>query len=197
MQAVTGGRGDDVIIGDDNANHLDGAEGRDRLVGLGGDDILSNTYVWRRSGDDVLDAGPGNDQLNGAASASQLRCGPGEDSVSASVGNLVGRDCELVGSDSWPKTRLRATVSNATTVFLGSLPYCQDCSSDRWRVEARGRVVASVSARTQPADLRLNATGRRLLRRYRALTLRVERRFVLPPRTTRSMSGFTTTIRLR
>jgi hemolysin type calcium-binding protein len=58
VEGVSGGGGDDLIVGDDAANSLSGGFGHDVLRGEGGADLLLG---W---GDgDVLDAGPGEDTV--------------------------------------------------------------------------------------------------------------------------------------
>ena len=51
IENALGGGGNDVILGNDLANRLEGGAGNDRLVGSGGDDILVG--------------GPGNDEMAG------------------------------------------------------------------------------------------------------------------------------------
>lgn len=52
--------GDDILIGNDQANGLFGRGGKDTLIGLGGDDTL-----FGESGDDALNCGAGIDTANG------------------------------------------------------------------------------------------------------------------------------------
>ena len=54
--------GDDVLIGDDAANTIDGLAGNDQISGAGGDDTLSGG-----DGNDTLDGGLGADTLQGNA----------------------------------------------------------------------------------------------------------------------------------
>jgi Ca2+-binding RTX toxin-like protein len=62
IESLTGGRGDDVLIGDDDGNRLIAYGGRDVLRGLGGDDELMG---WNDG--DELDAGPGSDRVQAGA----------------------------------------------------------------------------------------------------------------------------------
>ena len=62
IENITGGRGDDALIGDQNANFFIGKEGNDHLSGEGGDDGLAG-----ESGADRLIGGLGNDILDGGA----------------------------------------------------------------------------------------------------------------------------------
>jgi Ca2+-binding RTX toxin-like protein len=67
VEDVSGGQGDDVLTGDDDANRLNGGSGgNDRLVGLGGADRLRGGYGYGYGmdggdGADTFDAGPGQD----------------------------------------------------------------------------------------------------------------------------------------
>lgn len=60
IENVVGTQFDDVIIGDGNANTLDGLTGNDLLKGGKGDDTLAGS-----GGDDVLNGGEGADVLDG------------------------------------------------------------------------------------------------------------------------------------
>lgn len=60
IENLTGTNGDDVLIGDANANKLSGGNGVDWLDGQGGVDNLLGA-----NGDDHLVGGTGNDKLNG------------------------------------------------------------------------------------------------------------------------------------
>src|SRR5581483_11467741 len=63
--SLTGGTGDDTLLGGGGADALDGGDGNDVLVGNGGDDTLTGG-----AGRDFLIGGLGSDELNG---------GPGQD----------------------------------------------------------------------------------------------------------------------
>ena len=55
FESVIGGRGDDHLAGDGDANRLDGGGGRNLLIGRGGDDVLFNASgprVWCGRGTD-------------------------------------------------------------------------------------------------------------------------------------------------
>lgn len=69
VEAVTGGSGNDTLVGNAVANELFGSDGEDRIVGHGGNDRLSggsgNDRIEATGGDDVLDGGSGSDVLRG------------------------------------------------------------------------------------------------------------------------------------
>jgi hemolysin type calcium-binding protein len=62
---VTGGRGDDLLSGNDGRNRIAGGSGRDVIYGLGGSDTLFAGRDRDRT-PDRLDGGPGSDQLFGS-----------------------------------------------------------------------------------------------------------------------------------
>jgi Ca2+-binding RTX toxin-like protein len=102
VEAVMGGRGDDTIVGDGDANQLAGGRGDNRLRGRGGDDVLTSAAGRTRldgdRGDDVLEAS--------RRSLGPVSCGPGRDFVRQRRtqpgqyrGPLVSASCESIGLD--------------------------------------------------------------------------------------------------
>jgi Ca2+-binding RTX toxin-like protein len=101
VEDAQGGAGDDLLIGTDAADTLDGGGGKDRLEGLGGDDHLSGggggaDTVLGADGDDdltadgpggLLDGGAGNDVLS-PRGAVVVRPGPGDDAVLGALGRF-------------------------------------------------------------------------------------------------------------
>jgi Ca2+-binding RTX toxin-like protein len=71
---ASGGRGDDYILGNNDANRIWGDHGEDRLTGQGGDDLL-----WGGTGQDELSGGDGNDQLFGGDDFGRLYGDNGND----------------------------------------------------------------------------------------------------------------------
>jgi serralysin len=65
IEHAIGGGGNDLVVGNAAANHLEGSAGNDTLQGGAGDDTLEGG-----NGDDVLIGGPGSDSMKG---------GPGRD----------------------------------------------------------------------------------------------------------------------
>ena len=76
IENATGGRGDDVLIGNSAANVLTGNDGNDTLLGRDGNDTLNGGNAL-----DNLDGGAGNDTLNGGNSADTLYGGDGNDTL--------------------------------------------------------------------------------------------------------------------
>ena len=101
MDRVRGGLGDDDIDagggwdrvdGGPGADQIDGGTGLDRLFGGSGPD----TIVGGR-GPDIIDAGLGDDTVDVVDGRRDLvRCGQGNDSVTADPQDRVGRSCEIV-----------------------------------------------------------------------------------------------------
>lgn len=124
ITGVVGGRGDDILRGDDQPNFLDGGPGDDRVSGLGRDDLIEGGHgddrVSGQAGDDFIDGGAGRDVASGGAgrdlvaggpgldtllggsgpdslSSGEARCGSGDDQVWPDERpDLVARDCEQV-----------------------------------------------------------------------------------------------------
>ncbi|MDP2989064.1 MAG: calcium-binding protein, partial [Kiritimatiellota bacterium] len=78
IENVTGGSGNDAIIGNSLNNLLSGGDGDDTLIGLGGNDTLNGG-----NGNDFLDGGSGNDSLNG---------GDGDDTYYFDTDSALGTD---------------------------------------------------------------------------------------------------------
>jgi Ca2+-binding RTX toxin-like protein len=105
VEHVVGGGGDDELVGDDGANILDGARGRDRVSGRGGGDTLLDTSV---TGGNVFDGGPGNDSISSRQIvtneqsgfvallplADTAACGADLDALAGDFRDAVGNDCE-------------------------------------------------------------------------------------------------------
>lgn len=97
--AVTGA-GDDMLVGTERKNRLDGNRGDDLLWGQDGDDLLRGG-----AGGDTLNAGNGGDTLEGGSGAELLRGEAGDDRLvgGADKDRLIGgpgRDVLVGGSGS-------------------------------------------------------------------------------------------------
>ena len=84
VEDLIGGRGADVITGDDGANRLVASGGRDRLFGGDGADTLEG---WNDG--DLLDAGPGADRVRAGASDFLLLRDGGPDRADCNSGAPV------------------------------------------------------------------------------------------------------------
>ena len=93
-RVVTGGPGDDRLLGTARADALRGLGGSDRLVAGRGSDFLQGG-----AGRDTHDAGPGADLVATSYDGARdvIRCGAGLDVVNADLADGVARDCEVVG----------------------------------------------------------------------------------------------------
>jgi Ca2+-binding RTX toxin-like protein len=97
VEAVTGTRYDDVLIGDDNGNRLFGTWGDDALFGRGGDDSLfgelGRDSLYGERGYDTLyqryATPPSEADVDGKTS-----CGGDLDKVFSDPGDVVATDCE-------------------------------------------------------------------------------------------------------
>jgi Ca2+-binding RTX toxin-like protein len=96
---ITGGRGDDTIVGSRRGDGLFGGAGDDDLVGGAGDDELKDPAYFGgdgRSGNDSADGGPGHDEIElgrgddeaaGGPGRDRMVLGPGRDTASGGGGN--------------------------------------------------------------------------------------------------------------
>lgn len=101
IEDVLGSRFDDVLIGDDGPNRIEGSFGADLIRGRGGGDILSGD-----SGIDDVDGGDGRDRVSAASDAeardARGSCGTGFDvseinsfsQARRSTWTVVAPDCE-------------------------------------------------------------------------------------------------------
>jgi serralysin len=83
VENALAGAGDDVILGNREANALSGGAGSDLLRSGAGDDMLKGgagaDVMLGRADDDRLFGGPGSDWLDGGAGLDRARGGPGAD----------------------------------------------------------------------------------------------------------------------
>src|SRR5690606_25480997 len=90
--------GQDVLLGEAGADHLDGGNGKDLLLGGTGPDTLDgrngNGLVYGESGADVLLGGNGTELLDGGASATIPDAE--QDACTGGRAPEVYRDCELI-----------------------------------------------------------------------------------------------------
>ena len=101
FENATGGAGDDVMLGSDQANTFRGGAGADVLIGRGGKDLLvgdkgsdqlsgdlgDDTLVWNDGdGSDLMEGGAGTDtvQVNGGTADETFTTGPDGDRVTFS-----------------------------------------------------------------------------------------------------------------
>ncbi|MBU1195729.1 MAG: putative Ig domain-containing protein, partial [Proteobacteria bacterium] len=82
---LSGGGGNDVLIGHNQADHLSGGTEQDILVGNGGNDILDggagDDNLAGGDGDDIQLGGDGNDQIFGESGSDTLYGEAGNDSI--------------------------------------------------------------------------------------------------------------------
>lgn len=91
IEDVDGSSKNDIIVGSDAANTLNGGAGNDNLSGGAGDDLLEGgdgkDLLAGGTGDDTLDGGAGNDVLSGGAGNNTLSGGDGKDTITSDDGN--------------------------------------------------------------------------------------------------------------
>jgi Ca2+-binding RTX toxin-like protein len=99
VEAFTGGRGEDRLIGNRRDNELSGRQGADVLIGGRGDDGLYAHHIGRPGGRtaDRLSGGPGDDTLTGSNGPNRMNGGGGRDFFAAGRGDdlILGADGRL------------------------------------------------------------------------------------------------------
>ncbi|WP_066472723.1 cadherin-like domain-containing protein [Bosea sp. WAO] len=104
---VTGTAGDDLLLGSDCADRIEGLGGDDLIDARGGSDIVvggaGNDHIFGGAGHDRIDAGAGDDIVFGGAGNDVIHGGAGNDSLHGGGGNDTifggaGRDV-ITGGD--------------------------------------------------------------------------------------------------
>ncbi len=104
---VTGTAGDDLLLGSDCADRIEGLGGDDLIDARGGSDIVvggaGNDHIFGGAGHDRIDAGAGDDIVFGGAGNDVIHGGAGNDSLHGGDGNDTifggaGRDV-ITGGD--------------------------------------------------------------------------------------------------
>lgn len=87
----TGTNANDLIIGNDLGNIIDGAGGNDVIIGGNGDDILfggdGDDIIYGGNGNDIIDVGSGSNIAYGGAGSDFIYGGNGNDILSGGDGN--------------------------------------------------------------------------------------------------------------
>ena len=170
IRSVVGSRGDDVLIGSEARNRLEGGPGADVLRGGGGDDQLLTTGYRARFGralGEVVQGGPGRDEIDvsaeGPGASRGVDCGPGRDRVSEVLpADRIAPSCERVAiGETIQELRLRAVLPRLRAPFA-SERRCF-CRGRGYAVRRGSRTIATARGREGRVVLRLNALGRRLL----------------------------------
>ncbi len=88
-----GNAGNNVMLGNDASNHLDGRAGNDVIIGAGGNDVVEggsgDDFLIGCTGDDDLRGGSGNDLILGQDDDDILFGGAGRDELVGGEGNDV------------------------------------------------------------------------------------------------------------
>jgi Ca2+-binding RTX toxin-like protein len=111
-QTLTGGAGDDLIVGGAVVDNLRGDSGDDTIRGKGGNDSLYGDFSLKAGdidGDDTLVGGSGDDFIQGFGGADRLRGGSGTDSLSGDTTVTHDHDRDFV--DCGPSVDRLASVS--------------------------------------------------------------------------------------
>jgi hypothetical protein len=194
LERLEGGTGDDLLLGDDSANALLGGDGDDLLIGRAGDDELE-----LGAGSNRARGGAGDDTI-GALRANLLErqrvaCGLGRDRVAHMFRNdFAEDDCEsVVIGEVHELQSLLPPVSGRNPPLASYTTHPVDCEAPSCGLGLEVRLARSPSRRlprlkglllgrasaTIPnravttLTVHLTDRGSRLLRRYRALLIRI------------------------
>jgi Ca2+-binding RTX toxin-like protein len=199
---IDGGSGPDRLIGNDAANALTGGRGRDVIDGGRGADVFVSTV---RDEDSRIAPDPGD----------VVGCGDGDDRGNAERTDEVRTDCEVVAYGEIPAyravvvapLRVRASRDGRIRLRLRRAPPPRTVSAlegdlaGTVALTTQSGKARSTTARFRLAEeqetavvLRLTARARRLLARYRSITLSAVRH--VRPMTTQSSVVGTGSLRL-
>jgi hypothetical protein len=158
IENAVGGQDDDRIVGTDGPNTLEGGPGNgsDRLVGLGGDDLLVPG-----EGEDRTFAGPGDDQVTSYNSSAirHVGCGSGTDTVMfGGYPDLVSEPCDYIASGSGEVVRQELPPPSLDLPILYATPggcteYCEPIT-----VEVREASLAQMAPGADPGRVLARAS---------------------------------------
>jgi hypothetical protein len=175
VEQVAGGLADDVLVGDDVRNRLEGGGGSDVIAGRGGDDLLLGS-----DGRDVIDGEDGDDSIQGAGGADMAIGGPGDDFVG--LGGVSSDPFDRAecgpGDDRAMNVDVRDVVRGCEAVeVLGLLVGVPR------RVSRGFAVPVAAGANPVPCRVVVTVTSRRRAVRSRAVRVRSSVRVVARRRT--------------
>ena len=113
---LSGGAGDDALVGFAGSDDLDGLAGNDKISGGRGRDSLDggagDDHLDGGRGADILDGGDGNDNLNGGWGRDLLIAGAGDDNLTG------GRGADLFDFREIEGNNVVTDLSRADTIIL-------------------------------------------------------------------------------
>jgi hypothetical protein len=117
---ITGTPRADRLKGTVRSDVIDGRAGADSLFGLGGSDVLQGG-----AGRDTIDGGAGDDRVPAHADGERdrIRCGAGNDIVTAELTDTVAADCEVVSRQISRDTTTDPIGQHATQVEPDSFAF--------------------------------------------------------------------------
>jgi len=184
VRNVIGGRGEDVLLGDNGPNGLDGGPGDDVVRGRRGNDTLAGAagadQLFGGAGDDALSLLHSGGTENEGFGPDALVCGTGTDSVEQSGRRqTLSDDCERVNLDGLIGTRLHlapiGTRPRSISVPLdsqgGAYRLTETLATPSGRI--LGRLHRNVHVPYDPhhATLLLSRSAAAFIARHRPLTV--------------------------
>lgn len=106
-----------VIIGNNNANTLNGTNNDDEIQGLGGNDTLrgrnGDDYIYGGDGRDTLEGGDGGDRLDGGTGADRMAGGNGNDWYYVdNIGDVLTEAAGAAGGEDLVHSQVTWTLGN-------------------------------------------------------------------------------------
>jgi Ca2+-binding RTX toxin-like protein len=106
VENAYGGRADDVLVGNELQNYLDGWSGDDEVYGGAGNDVVrgetGNDILVGDDGDDILQGDTGNDFLDGGPGRDSFEAWDGADTIANADGFADSVDCGAATDDAEP-----------------------------------------------------------------------------------------------
>ncbi|MBK7727993.1 MAG: DUF4347 domain-containing protein [Gammaproteobacteria bacterium] len=103
LDLIEGDEFDNILIGTENADTINGFGGNDTLTGLGGNDVLyggeGNDKLGGSTGNNLLDGGSGDDTLNGGTGDDTLKGGDGNDLIFVHYGYYASQGVLVYDTD--------------------------------------------------------------------------------------------------
>ena len=142
LENLTGTSGNDILVGDDDANTIHGAIGDDLVSGRGGDDILTSDDWVEPSGDDVFVGGLGADDITTADGDDVIRI----DRLVESQPGTEDRVTDFSSRDTLDLSRIDADQTrpgDQAFTLIGDAPFSYTAGELHYQRLGRGLLVSA------------------------------------------------------